>query len=339
VPEPAPAPPAPRPPPDGGAVPRGVYVQSDAAPFDFVLEPETIDLGVLRPDESARCTFEIVNRDRRPLDLLHVDGSCDCVGFEWRPGDVPPGGRRRVDVVVSAENRGNKVLDAFVQARDREVTTRHVSIRYAIEPDLEFLPLRADFGQRIVGTPAQLELSIRYRLPEGVAPLRLAPKVEVGAPVTIELGAVTAAAPIGGLVAIEQPLLLRLDAAKPVAPFRGHLEFAGAGYRRAVLPVTGAVHGGAWIEPAELHLGVGEIGGVRRGTVRLRWTREPVDVEEIACSSPDLTAQALRDEGARSFRLQVEFKPSVAGEFTGDVTVRLAQLPDPLVLRVRARVR
>lgn len=319
--------------------PRGRFVQSDVEPFEFAVEPLTIDLGVLRPDEDANCSFEIVNRDARPLRLVNIDGSCDCVGFNWKQGDLPPGTRRRVDVAIRAENRGNKQLTAFVQANDRVVTTHQVAIRYSIEPDLLFDPPRADFGQRVVGTAAPLALRVRYRLPAGSAALALAPRLSVDVPITIELGAAVADSPVGGLVEFDQSLLLTLDASRKVAPFRGELRFESPGHRRGVLPVTGAVHDGAWLEHAELQLGVTEVGQSRRGTTRIRWTTEPADVEEISCSSPDLTAQAHPEAGARSLRLQVEFKPSVAGDFAGDVTIRIKQAPEPLVLHVRAKVR
>lgn len=348
----APTVPAAPPPPDRPAVPhethgRGTFVQSDAEPYEFALEPEAIDLGVLRPDEDARCEFEIVNRDPRPLKLINVDGSCDCVGFDWVRGDVPPGGRRRVSVEVRAEQRGNKRISAFVQAHDRAVTTHEVAIRYVIEPDLRFEPSRADFGARVVGSDGRLELLVSYQLPAGATPLAFAPRLvsgppaepAVALPVAFELGTAAVREEAGGLLRVEQPLRMTLAASAPVAPFKGELLFDGPGHRKARLAVSGAVHGGAWLDPAELHLGIAAVGKARRGMVRLRWLKEAVEVDSIACSAPGLSATSQAEEGARSLKINVELTPTVAGDFAGDVTIQTKGAERPLLLHVRAKVR
>jgi len=342
----------PTPPPDRPIVPhethaRGTFVQSDAEPYAFALEPESIELGVLRPDEDARCEFEIVNRDARPLKLINVDGSCVCVGFDWVRGDIPPGGRRKVAVEVRAEQRGNRLLTAFVQAHDRAVTTHQVAIRYVIEPDLRFTPSRADFGARVVGSDGRLDLLVSYQLPAGAPPLAFAPRLVasspegagVAPPVSFELGTPATREEAGGLLRVEQPLRLVLDASQPAAPFKGELVFDGPGHRKANLSVSGAVHGGAWLDPAELHLGVAAVGKARRGTVRLRWLKEAVEVDSITCSAPGLSASSQAEEGARSLKIQVELTPTVAGDFAGDVTIQTKGAQRPLLLHVRAKVR
>lgn len=334
------APSAVAPPPSGPASsPRGRFVNSDAEPFAFAVEPDSIELGVLRPDEDSDCAFEIVNRDSRPLRLVNIDGSCDCVAFEYTRGDLPPGTRRKVVVKVKAENRGNKVLTVFVQANDRVVTTHELAIRYSIEPALVFEPPRADFGQRVIGSPGRLEVRVRYRLPIGCEPLTLAPKWVTEVPATFELGGARAEPSGGGLVDFDQPLVLVLEASHAFKSFKSELLFEGVGHRRSALPVTGSVHAETWLDPAELHLGVTEVGKLRQGAVRLRWTVEPVNADEITCSVPELRAQASPERGARALRIQVEFEPKVSGEFAGDVTIRTKQAEEPLVLRVRAKVR
>lgn len=319
--------------------PRGRQVLSDAEPYAFAVEPTEIDLGVLRPDEDAHCTFEIVNLDARPLRLVNLDGSCDCVAFEYDRGDIAPGARRRVSTTIRAENRGNKLLSAFVQANDRVVTTHTLSIRYSIEPELRFEPPRADFGQRVVGAAAPLELRILYQLPTGVAPLALAPALAVELPVRWRLGEAIATELPGAITQYEQPLVLELDAAKPVATFRTELCFESRGHRKAKLPLTGAVRGEAWLDPEEVHLGFGEVGKPRRGTARLRWSKEAPAVGAVTTSHPELEAQLLPEAGSRSLRLQLVLTAKAAGEFDGEVRIAMPALPEPLLLRVRAKVR
>ena len=319
--------------------PRSRQVVSDADPYAFSVEPAEIDLGVLRPDEDARCAFEIVNLDARPLRLVNIDGSCDCVAFEYERGDLAPGGRRRVSTTIRAENRGNKLLSAFVQANDRTVTTRTVAIRYSIEPELRFDPPRADFGQRVVGSSARLELRILYQLPTGVAPLALAPVLGQELPIRWRLGDPTATDLPGAITQVSQPLELELDAAVPVRSFRSELRFEAPGHRKAKLPLTGAVHGGIWLDPEELHLGVGEVGKPRRGTARLRFAKDAPSIGAVTTSHPELTAQWSPEEGSRSLRLQLVLTAAAAGEFEGEVKIAVASLPEPLLLKVRAKVR
>ena len=52
-----------------------------SGPFEFELVPKSIDLGMLRPDQDAVCSFEIVNNDARPLRIQKLVGSCKCTTF------------------------------------------------------------------------------------------------------------------------------------------------------------------------------------------------------------------------------------------------------------------
>ncbi len=321
--------------------PRGKQVVSDADPYAFAVEPAEIDLGVLRPDEDAACSFEIVNLDARPLRLVNIDGSCDCVAFAYERGDLAPGGRRRVSTTIRAENRGNKLLTAFVQANDRVVTTHRVAIRYSIEPELRFDPARADFGQRVVGAPAVVDLRVRYQLPSGVSPLTFAPRLAAVLPIRIVLGQAALTELPGGIAQVDQPLRLELDCGSTLAAFRSELIFDAPGHRRAKLPLTGSVHGGMYLDPAELHLGVAEIGKTRRGTVRLVWVKEAPKVTSVTTSCPELEAQALPESGTsgRSLRVQVTFLATAAGEFEGEVRIAIEASTEPMLLPVRAKVR
>lgn len=318
-----------------------MFVQSDAEPYRFAVEPAEIELGVLRPDEDAHCAFEIVNLDARPLKIVHIDGSCECMGFEWRPGDVAPGERRRVSTTIRAENRGNKQLAAFVQANDRVVTTHGVSIRYSVVPELRFEPPRADFGQRRLGSDGRVDVVASYELPAGVAPLALtavpAPGLDV--PLALEWSGPERVELPGGISRISQRLAVRLDAGAILEPFRGELLFEGEGHRKARLPVTGAVRGDAWLDPAEVHLGIAEVGKPRRGQARLRFAGPDAAIASITSSDPALAVQVQPEKGTNSQRLQLTLEATVAGEFDGEVRIEIISAPAPLLLRVRARVR
>jgi hypothetical protein len=299
-----------------------------------------VNLGVLGPDQDSSFAFTIVNRDARPLKLVNVTGSCDCIGFTWERGDVAVGGRREVKTDVRAENRGTKLLTVYVQANDSRVTTREVAVRYLVLSDLRFTPPQADFGRRGVGAPAVLPIVASYVQPRGAKPADFAPKAPEDLPLTVRVpGPPEIVERLDGLDDVKQTLELVLDASKPVAPFERSLVFESERHRPAKLRVTGEVHRGFYLDPVQIHLGVANVGDKRRGNARMLWTREQPAIESIECDPPELSAQAFPESGARSFRIVVTFTPTKAGELDGSVRVRTSLDPEPLVLRVKGKVR
>ncbi len=314
-------------------------ILSDAAPYAFELEPLEVNLGVLRPDENTHFEFFIVNRDARPLKLVNIDGSCDCVAFTWERGDIAPGARRKISTEVRAENRGSKLLSVYVQANDIAATTREIGIRYVVEPELTFDPPRVDFGKRVVGSPARVDVAVRYQLPNDCEPLVLAPVIVPPLPVTVRVLAPVITLLAGGLQDVHATLELELDASRPVAPFRAELVLESTRHKQARLPLTGTVHEGAYLEPAELHLGVAAIGTPRRATARLRFARDGLEIQTIDTLPASLTAVWSPEPGGRSCRIEVTLIGTEAGDIDGEVHVRTSASAEPLLLRVRAKVR
>ncbi len=320
--------------------PHGVLIQSTNAVYSFELEPKEVDLGVLRPDEDASFSFRIVNHDRRPLPIVNLDGSCECVAFTWERGDVAPGRSRTVRTEVKAQNRGSKLLTIYVQANDEKVTTRELPVRYLVQPDLTFEPARADFGRRLIDSAGALEVVVSYVLPRDASPIELAPKLSKEAPVRFRVAAPPAAVErADGLVDVKQRLELVVDTAEPVSDFQTELVFEGDRFRPSRLKISGAVHRGFYLDPDQIHLGVTTVGAARRGTARLLWTREEPRIESIECDPADLTAEAMPEAGARSFRIVVSFAARAAGELDGTVKIRTSLASEPLVLRVKGKVR
>jgi len=313
-------------------------VESKEEPYAFAVEPTSVDLGVLRPDQDASFTFTIVNHDARPLKLVNIDGSCECVAFAWKRGDVAPGGRVDVRTEVRARNRGSKLLTVYVQANDRVVTTRQIGVRYLVQPDLVFAPERVAFGRRHVGSSAVVELTVAYQMPTDAEPITLVPKVDPSAPVEVRESAPPERVDRpGGLTDVTSRLEVVLDTARPVAAFEAALVFGSDRHLPARLPVTGSVHRGLYLDPDQIHLGIGGVGANRRGTARLMWTREEPRIEAIECDPPELSAVAVRESGARAFRIQVSFEARSRGELEGVVRIRTNLDPEPLLLQVKGR--
>jgi hypothetical protein len=294
---------------------------------------------VLLPDEDAKFEFEIVNRDERTLPIVNLDGSCECLAFRYSRGDLAPGERRRVTTDVRAQNRGSKLLSVMVQANDRKVTTRTITIRYVVLPELRFDPGQVDFGKRMLGSSARREVSVSYDLPIDSAPIELEPGLAEPVPIRVEARDTTVMDLAGGLRRVTTVIALVLDAAERVEPFESRLEFASPRHRPAALPLSGEVHRGAYLDRSQLHLGILGVGAEREASVRLVWTREEPKIVGIDCSSGDLSADAFPDPASRSARIDVRFKPTAAGEFDETVAVRTSLWPEPLVLHVRAKVR
>ena len=318
---------------------RGMLIESSAEPYDFVLEPEAIDLGVLRPDEDSSCEFFIVNRDTRPLRLVNIDGSCECVAFVWDRGEIPPQGRRRVQTEIRAENRGTKLLTAFVQANDKRVTTRNVTIRYLVQPDLVFTPPRIEFGKRKVGSPATIEAVISYQLPRDASPIDLAPVLRDPQPVTVEVGTAAVAVQPGGLQEIRQSLRLTLEAAAPIAPFETELLFESPRCRPGKLVLRGEVHRGFYLDKDLVQIGIVPQGTTRKAAVRLFWTHEQPRISALESSTPDLTAQAVQEEGSRSYRVEFTYTARSAGDVDAELRILTDLASEPLLLHVRGKVR
>lgn len=280
-----------------------------------------------------------MNRDERPLPIVNLDGSCECLAFRWTRGDLAPGERRRVATDVRAQNRGSKLLSVMVQANDRRVTTRNITIRYVVVPELHFDPGQVDFGKRMLGSSAMREVRVSYELPTDTEPIEFDPALSEPVPVRIEAGDTTVMDLAGGLRRVTTVIALVLDAAERVEPFETRLEFASPRHRPAALPLSGEVHRGAYLDRSRLHLGILGVGVEREASVRLVWTRDEPKIVGIDCSSGDLSADAIPDAASRSARIDVRLKPTAPGEFDETVAVRTDLWPEPLVLRVRAKVR
>ena len=307
-------------------------------PYSFELEPKDVDLGTLRPDQEGRCEFTIVNTDTRPLRILNIDGSCDCTSFTWEPTEIPPGGRRLVKIVVHAENRGSKRLNALVQAFDSAVTTKELEIHYVVLAALSFAPAEVSFGRRVVGSDGAADVVVRYQQAAGCPPLALAPKLNQELPLRWKLGE-PKATETAGVRDVALPLHLELDAKTPVPAFRAVLEFDSASHLPARLVVSGEVHPGWYLDPGQLQW-VTKVGAKSRATVRLCWTTpDAPEILALEPSDPALAATSAVEAGGRAAKIEVVFEPKQAGEFTGELRVKIDRAPDPLVVRCKATVR
>jgi hypothetical protein len=322
-----------------GATAAPPQAKSKIPPYSFELEPKELDLGTLRPDQDGKCDFTIVNTDARPMRVLNLDGSCECTSFTYDRTEIPPGGRRVVHVVVHAQNRGAKRLYALVQAYDSAVTTKQIDFHYIVLAELSFAPAEVSFGRRVVGSDAAADVVLHYQQSASGKLLALAPKLDhpdlplrwtFGEPKTTEAADVRE---------VSVPIHLALDASQPVPPFRALLVFDSESHLPARLVVSGEVHPGWYLDPSQLQW-VAKVGTKSRATVRLAWTTaEAPKIEALEPSDPALTATSAPEAGGRSLRIDVAFEPTKAGEFAGELRVKIDRAAAPLVVRCKATVR
>jgi hypothetical protein len=295
---------------------------------------------MLRPDQDAACSFQIVNHDARPLRVLKLVGSCDCTTFTWEPTPIAPGERRKVNVDVRAQNRGSKLLSIWVQAADDAVTTRQVDLTYVVLAELSFQPAQLAFGRRAVGDDAQADLVVSYRIPFDHAPLELAPKLDrEDLPLTWTFGTPEITDLAGKFRDVRVRMHFVLAGSKPVKAFQAVLLFESKLHGPARLPVTGEIHSGWYLDREKVHLGVVKVGAKGRATVRLCYTGDPPRIEALEPSAPELTATSAPDPDERALKIGIVLEPTKSGEFAGEVLVRIDRSAEPLRIEIKARVR
>jgi len=243
-----------------------------------------------------------------------------------------------VKVVVHAENRGSKRLSALVQAFDSAATKRELEIHYVVLAALSFAPAEVSFGRRVVGSDGAADVVVRFQQAAGSPPLALAPKLNQELPLRWKFG-VPKTTTTAGVCDVALPLHLELDAQKTVPAFRAVLEFDAPSHLPARLVVSGEVHPGWYLDPNQLQW-VTKVGAKSRATVRLCWTTpEGPKILALEPSDPALAATSTLDAGGRAAKIEVVFEPKQAGEFTGELRVKIDRAPDPLVVRCKATVR
>lgn len=324
--------------PSGAAGPP-LAPRSRVEPFNFELEPKVIDLGMLRPDQDAACSFEIVNRDARPMRVQKLVGSCECTTFTWEPTPIAPGGRRKVNVDVHAQNRGSKLLSIWVQAADDAVTTRQVDIQYVVLAELAFSPPQLSFGRRAIGDDAQADVVVSYRLPFDHAPLELTPRLDKELPLTWSFGTPEVADVAGRFRDVRVRMHFVLAGSKPVKAFQAALLFESKLHGPARLPVSGEIHSGWYLDREQVHLGVVKLGAKGRATVRLCYSGDPPKIEALEPTTPELTATTAADADGHALKIGIVLEPTTSGEFDGQVLVRIDRSAEPLRIEVKARVR
>lgn len=295
---------------------------------------------MLRPDQDAACSFEIVNRDARTLRVLKLVGSCDCTTFTWEATPIAPGARRKVNVDVRAQNRGSKLLSIWVQAADDAVTTKQVDLTYVVLSELTFQPSQLAFGRRAVGEDAQADVVVSYRIPFDHEPLELAPKLDnKELPLTWSFGTPEVTDLAGKFRDVKVKMHFVLAGSKPLKAFQATLAFESKLHGPARLPVSGEIHSGWYLDREKVHLGVVKLGAKGRASVRLCYTGDPPKIEALEPSAPELTATSAADADERAWKIGIVLEPTKSGEFAGEVLVRIDRSAEPLRIEVKARVR
>lgn len=81
------------------------------------------DFGVLTQGEKASFTFELTNKDTKPLIIWHVSTSCGCTSPDWTKNPVPQNQKASVGVVFDASDTGyfEKSVMVYTNFADKPV--------------------------------------------------------------------------------------------------------------------------------------------------------------------------------------------------------------------------
>jgi len=84
-------------------------IQPASTPVSIIAAPvawtqKLIDLGTIKKGEKRSTQFEFTNTSGVPLKIYHVD-ACECTRVEFPRGVIPPGEKRRLDVLFDSEKK------------------------------------------------------------------------------------------------------------------------------------------------------------------------------------------------------------------------------------------
>jgi Protein of unknown function (DUF1573) len=121
--------------------------EKDAAPAPQVLKPtekkapfvtwdkKTIELGKVKKGEQRKMFYEMENSSGEPIQIEIVD-ACECTKVDFPRSVVPPGEKRRLDVVFdSSEKESGETIGITIVFKnmDEKGNPRIESINYSFE--------------------------------------------------------------------------------------------------------------------------------------------------------------------------------------------------------------
>lgn len=204
------------------------------------------NFGMVRPKSTLEHSFEIWNRESRPLAFVDVISTCGCtVPVGWDNTPIPPGKSRSLKIEF---HPGDSLGE--ITKRVLVLTDRPSQLVFRVSATV-FEPVRAQPSQLSLGTVSVPSMTKRILRLESTIESELAKRV-IRITTHPEYLQARIARQQSGQVFVE----VGLDDATPVGDFSGQItfEFAPEFASRLVVPVFGRIEGDLRVIPAKLFL-------------------------------------------------------------------------------------
>ena len=309
---------------------------------DVALEPLSINLHMLEPNEVRKIEFKVKNVSDKPIKIDSILTSCKCVETDFDTREIPPGGSGVVRLTVNAATAEAKKAIATIYAtggRGRNVAK--FEIEYAVISEVFTQPRVADFGRPKVGEKAEIALKVVVHLPRELAedPVLEPYVADKRLPVTVTLDPPVVKKIREDTRDLTSTLHLVLDTSRPFPAFDSNIVFPKKerALRLTTVRLLGEVRGAAWFEHPQLAFGPVPIGKPTVFSIRLYGDgAEPPKVEE-AVLTPAVFAEKHEVEADKHcVRFDLACTPAEKGPFTGELRVKVASLAEPLALPLSA---
>ena len=308
----------------------------------FVLEPSSLSLGLLEPNEERTVDFKLRNLTDQPLKILTVKRSCSCIALDYNKSAIPGGGSSAFHAKLVGVTRESRRVTVLITTDDPRRSSAEIEVFYSIVPSVDLSPPKADFGKVKVGEKAEIAIKVKLHLPPEVEkdPV-VEPFIAPDEPIKILLDPPTVTPDVVGFRNLTTTLHLVLDTSQPLPPIKAELVFKpkeAKSFRFTSIPVFGEVRSGIFFEHDKLAFVGTEIGKPAMKSLRLYFSGEKSPaLAEVAISPADFTEKHVLEADSHCWRFDVTCTPRAAGMATGELSVKLAGIAEPLTVALTAR--
>lgn len=312
---------------------------------DVAIEPASLNLHMLDPNEVKKVEFKVKNVSDQPIKIDSVLTSCRCVETDFDQRPVAPGASGVVRLSVTAATAEAKKAIAWIYTSGMRRNVARFDLEYAVIPEPFTQPVFVDFGRAKVGDKAELAVKVVVHLPRELAedPV-LEPYVKAtDLPIKLTVDPQVVTKIREDMRDLTTTMHLVLDTSQPLAAFETSIVFqpkAPHTYRAKNVRLVGEVRGAAWFEHGRFAFGVVPVGKPTVLSIRLYCNgAEPPKLEEAVITPANFTEKHEVEADRHCIRFDLTCTPTDPGPVTGELVVRVASLAAPLKLPLSAQGR
>jgi hypothetical protein len=331
------------PPPDDYASKVAARQAAPPATNDaFTLDPSTLSLGVLEPNELKRVDFKLTNNSAQPLKILTVKTGCKCITLDFARTAIAPGDSTQIHVSVVGVSSGARRNLVKVTTDDPRRSSAELVVFYGVVPEVLLVPPKLDFGKVKQGEKAEQTIKLTLHIPPEIEkdPV-LEPFIQHDLPIKITLDPLTVTPVSVNFRDVTTMLHAVLDTSKPLAPFQTELVFKpkeARTYRFTSIPVWGEVRAGTFFEHEKLVFTGLTVGTPATKAIRFYYSGEEAPTfADVATTPADFTEKHEVEAANRCIRFDVTCTRAAAGALAGDLKVKVGASDPPLVVHLTAR--